>query len=162
MKALAVPLVLAVLLLASGCRGDDGETGATATPEAPGSSVTVSQAGKQATVRVEIAATTPERQQGLMFRTEMDEDAGMLFLFPRDVQIGFWMRNTQIPLDIAYIAADGTVLEVRQAKPLDETVLTPAKPYRYVLEVNQGWFERQGMGAGAMVTLPAGLPAATE
>lgn len=147
--------LLALLAFGAGC--GDGD-------DSPGDSlkVTVSQGGKTASVRIEVAATSSERQQGLMLRQEMAEDAGMLFLFPRDVRVGFWMRNTYLPLDIAYISADGAVLEIRAAKPLDETVLTPAKPYRYVLEVNQGWLERHGLGVGAQVELPAGLPTATE
>jgi uncharacterized membrane protein (UPF0127 family) len=113
-------------------------------------------------VTVEVASTGSQRQQGLMLRQEMAEAEGMLFLFPRDVQIGFWMKDTYLPLDIAYISAEGEVLEIRQAKPLDETVLTPEKPYRFVLEVNQGWFERHTLSVGATVKFPAGLPTATE
>lgn len=124
--------------------------------------VVVSQGGVSTEVRVEVAATLDERQRGLMFRKELAEDAGMLFLFGRDVQTGFWMRNTYLPLDIAYIGADRRVIEIKQGKPLDETPLTPGEKYLYVLEVNAGWFERHGMGPGAMVTLPGGLPAATD
>lgn len=138
--------------VAIGCHGgDDGDS-------LKASSVTISQGETSHAVSVEIAATVTQRQQGLMFRQELAEDAGMLFLFAEDVRIGFWMRNTYVPLDIAYIGADGRVQEIRQAKPLDETVLTPTEPYRYVVEVNQGWFERHGLGVGATVALPDGLP----
>lgn len=109
-------------------------------------------------VHVEVAATLAQRQQGLMFRTQLGEDEGMLFLFDRDVQTGFWMRNTLVPLDIAYIGANLQVNEVKQGTPLDETPLVPAGRYRYVLEVNQGWFERHGLGPGARIELPEGLP----
>jgi uncharacterized membrane protein (UPF0127 family) len=136
------------------CDGGNGDTGQATF------AVRLSQGDNAATVTVEIAATTTERQQGLMFRQEMAEDAGMLFLFPTDARGGFWMRNTYIPLDIAYIGGDGRVQEIRAAQPLDETNLVPAQPYRYVLEVNQGWFERHGMGIGARVELPEELPAA--
>ena len=120
----------------------------------------VAQNGIEETVRVEAAATPSQRQQGLMFRDHLDEDKGMIFLFPAQSAGGFWMRNTYVALDIAYIGADGRVQEIRAATPLDETPLTPAQPYRYVLEVNQGWFERHGLGVGAQVTLPEGLPVA--
>ena len=120
--------------------------------------IEITQGEARAAVTVEIAATPSQRQQGLMFREELAEDAGMLFLFLGDNRGGFWMRNTYVALDIAYIGADGRVQEIRAAKPLDETNLVPAQPYRYVLEVNQGWFERHGMGVGAQVTLPEGLP----
>lgn len=124
--------------------------------------IVVSQGEARAAVRVEVAATLDERQRGLMFRQELAEDAGMLFLFGREVQTGFWMRNTYVPLDIAYIGADQRVIEVKQGKPLDESPLTPDGPYRFVLEVNAGWFERHGMGPGAVVALPDGLPPATD
>jgi len=118
--------------------------------------VTQGDAAREAVV--EIAATPSERQQGLMFRQELGEDAGMLFLFPVDSRGGFWMRNTYVPLDIAYISAAGEVQEIREGQPLNETSLTPAMPYRYVLEVNQGWFAKHGLGVGATVFLPEGLP----
>jgi len=124
--------------------------------------VVVSQGGVSAEVRVEVAATLDERQLGLMFRQELAEDAGMLFLFAREVQTGFWMRNTYVPLDIAYIGADRRVIEIQQGKPLDETPLTPGGKYLYVLELNAGWFESHDMGPGAVVTLPGGLPPASD
>ena len=136
---------------------------ATLEPVADGTFVVkLSQGGSSANVRVEIAATAAERQLGLMYRTEIAEDAGMLFLFPRVGQGGFWMRNTLIPLDIAYIGADLKVIDIKHGVPLDETPLTPSAPYLYVLEVNGGWFERHGMGPGAVVTLPGGLPTPTD
>ena len=140
----------------------DGGSEAAPAPELPPETfeVRVTQGDSEASVTVEIAATSGQRQQGLMHRKEMDEDAGMLFLFPSDLRGGFWMRNTYIPLDIAYIGADGKVQEIRAAKPLDDTNLVPAQSYRYVLEVNQGWFERHALGVGAMVELPEGLPPA--
>ena len=144
--------VLFVMMVAA-CRDSDAST-------TPIFDLVVAQGETSETVKVEIAATGSQRQQGLMFRQQLAEDAGMLFLFPADSGGGFWMRNTYVPLDIAYIAADGTVMEVRAAKPLDETPLTPAGRYRYVLEVNQGWFERHGLGPGAKITLPEGLPTA--
>lgn len=122
-------------------------------------SIVVSSGASNSTVTVEIARTEKQREQGLMLRQTMDEDAGMLFLFAADTTVGFWMRNTYLPLDIAYIDASGKVLEVRKGQPLEETGLTPKTPYRYTLEVNQGWFERRGFGPGSTVTLPMDLPA---
>jgi uncharacterized protein len=95
-----------------------------------------------------------------MERESMPENHGMLFLFPEDVRIGFWMKNTPLPLTIAYISSTGEVLELKDGQPFDETILTPARPYRHTLEVNQGWFERNGFGVGDQVTLPANLPPA--
>ena len=143
--------VIFVMMIAA-CR-DNGDGGNTKYFD-----LKVAQNGVEQTVKVEIASTPGERQQGLMFRDHLDEEKGMLFIFPGPSAGGFWMRNTYVALDIAYIGADGRVQEIRAAVPLDETPLTPAQPYRYVLEVNQGWFERHGMGVGAQVTLPEGLP----
>lgn len=116
--------------------------------------LTIEQGTARAQVTVEVADTPQQRAQGLMYRRALEPDAGMLFIFPSDSRSGFWMRNTYIPLDIAYISADFTILEIRAGTPLDETVLTPAAPYRYVLEVNRGWFEARGLGVGARVIIP--------
>ncbi|MCC6381730.1 MAG: DUF192 domain-containing protein [Dehalococcoidia bacterium] len=141
-------------MVACSC-GDDGSTTLT-----PARTIAVEGGGHSERLQVELATTEKAREQGLMFRQSLEEDRGMLFLFPTDVTVGFWMKNTYVPLTIAYLAADGTVLEVREGKPLDETVLTPARPYRMVLEVNQGWFARHGLGVGATVRVPADLPKA--
>jgi uncharacterized membrane protein (UPF0127 family) len=155
MNGLDLVRLVFVLFVAVAC---DGTNDSAATPTPPPPLVTIAQDSIRASVKVEIAATEAQRELGLMNRKSMDEDAGMLFTFPNDVNIGFWMKNTLIPLDIAYIDASGRVLEVHQAKPLDETVLYPKTPFRYALEVNQGWFERHGLGLGATVTLPSNLP----
>lgn len=150
MREMVLPFVYVLILVA--CARDD------TTPHQY--QVTVADDDSSRTVQVEVAATPQQRQQGLMWRQELDPDWGMLFVFPGPSAGGFWMRNTYVPLDIAYIGIDGTVQEIRAAKPLDETVLTPTLPYRYVLEVNQGWFEEHGLGVGSKVTLPENLPQA--
>lgn len=152
MKLQANLIFVIFVMMVAACRDGDGSVGRSY-------DLRVSQEGREVSIRVEVASTPEERQKGLMHRDHLDEDAGMLFLFAADGRGGFWMRNTLVPLDIAYVGADGRVQEVRAAKPLDETILTPAAPYRYVLEVNQGWFERHGLGVGALLTLPDGLPA---
>lgn len=138
----------------------DGASGADSPVSLPTQDITVSDNTIEEELTVELATTPSERQQGLMFRQQMDEDRGMLFLFP-EVQgegHGFWMRNTYIPLTIAYLDADGTVLKLIDGKPLDETILRPQVPYYAVLEVNQGWFERHGLGVGSVVHLPGDAP----
>lgn len=150
LRSILLPFVYVLILVA--CARDD------TTPHQY--QVTVSDGDSSRVVQVEIAATPQQRQQGLMWRQALDPDWGMLFVFPGFSGGGFWMRNTYVPLDIAYIGADGTVQEIRAAQPLDLTILTPAKPYRYVLEVNQGWFEEHGLGVGSTVLLPANLPEA--
>ncbi|MXX19516.1 MAG: DUF192 domain-containing protein [Dehalococcoidia bacterium] len=121
--------------------------------------VTSADGESSVTLTVEIANRSDQRQRGLMFRESMDELAGMLFVFAGDRSGGFWMRNTLIPLDIAYLGADGTVLEIVHGMPLSLDILTPTLPYRYTLEVNGGWFERQGLGVGDVVAIPAGVEA---
>jgi hypothetical protein len=115
--------------------------------------------GAAATVRVELAITPEQVQTGLMHRESMDEDAGMLFVFDPPSHIGFWMKDTLIPLDIAYIDSAGTIKEIHRGEPLNETLLRPALPYWYVLEVNAGWFERHGLGVGDVATIPASVAA---
>jgi uncharacterized membrane protein (UPF0127 family) len=149
---LAILLLLA--LIAAAC-SDDNPPPAVAAKTYP---ITLTQGGQTAQLNIEVAATELEREQGLMLRQSLADDTGMLFLFPVESTIGFWMKNTYIPLDIAYIDDSGHIAEIREGKPLDETVLTPAKPYHSTLEVAGGWFERHNMTTGAMVTTPSNLP----
>ena len=130
-------------------------------PTLPTREITVTGGGgRTAALTVELATTRAERELGLMFRESLPEERGMLFVFAADEETGFWMENTLIPLSIAYLDDAGEVLEIHDGRPLDETVLWPSRPYRYALEVNQGWFERHGLGVGATVSLPKDLPAA--
>lgn len=154
MPRLLVLLILLLALATVSCSNDDLPKATTFDR----ATVTVSEGGLSAKVNVEIASTEKQREQGLMLRQSMPEDAGMLFLFPTDTTVGFWMRNTYLPLDIAYLDPAGKVLEVRRAQPLDETPLIPLGPYRYTLELNQGWFERHGYGPSAVITLPRSMP----
>ncbi|MEO9255222.1 MAG: DUF192 domain-containing protein [Tepidiformaceae bacterium] len=109
------------------------------------------------TLTVELATTPAQHARGLMFRTDLPDTEGMLFVFNGDQTGAFWMENTYIPLDIAYIDANGVVLGVVYGQPLDLTPLYPPSAYRYVLEVAGGWFERHNMAPGAIIELPATL-----
>lgn len=103
---------------------------------------------------VEVAETLEKQERGLMFRRSMPENEGMLFVYKEPIEMSFWMRNTFIPLDIAFIGADGLILNIHQAHPLDESVLyRSAGSAKYVIETNQGWFARHGLGPGDKVTL---------
>lgn len=103
-------------------------------------------------LRVEIVQTDEERMRGLMFREKLPEDQGMLFVFEAARIQTFWMRNTFIPLDIAFIDADGRIVDIQRMAPLDETQSyhSPA-PVPYVLEVNAGWFEKHALKVGEFV-----------
>lgn len=97
---------------------------------------------------VKIARTGDEHQHGLMEVTDLPDGTGMLFEFDDDRTGGFWMKNTLVPLDIAFIADDGTIVSIFQMEPCAAdpcTIYTPTGPYRRALEVAQGWFERAGV-----------------
>ena len=107
-----------------------------------------------AVVKAEIAAAPEARQQGLMFRQELPEGEGMLFIFEADQILSFWMKNTYIPLTIAFIAWDGRIIDIKDMYPHDETSVTSSRSVRYALEVPQGWFSRTGVQVGDIVKIP--------
>ena len=108
--------------------------------------------GRAVEVSLEVADTPEERARGLMYRNSLAEDSGMLFIFDQDANQSFWMKNTLIPLDMLFIARDGTVVGIHaNATPLSTANITVGKPSRYVLEVPGGWAERHGIAAGARV-----------
>jgi len=107
-------------------------------------------------LHVEIADTPAASQRGLMFRESLDPNAGMLFVFPQPKAAVFYMRNTTIPLSIAYLDSDGLIKEIYDLQPLDETaVQSRSDRIQFAIEVNQGWFERHNITPGHKVT---GLP----
>lgn len=106
------------------------------------------------TVQVQIALTEEEQRQGLMFRESLGEDQGMLFLFPQPKQMRFWMRNTTIALDIGYFNSEGVLKEIYPLYPLDETAVeSRGEDLQIALEVNQGWFARNGIQPGTKLDL---------
>lgn len=121
----------------------------------PISTVTTS-AGERVPVEVEIADTDAERQTGLMGRNVLPENAGMLFVFEGEQTLSFWMRDTLIPLSIAYIDAEGRIVDIQDMQPLDDVPphYVSAEPAQYALEVNQGFFEERGVVVGDTVELP--------
>ena len=104
-------------------------------------------------ITAEIAKTDQERSQGLMHRKKLPDGEGMLFVFDRDQQLSFWMKNTIIPLSIAFIASDGRITEIKDMQPLDENSVRSGRSVRYALEVPQGWFGRAGIKAGDVVII---------
>ena len=155
MRTFCIVLVLLSVLLA-GCASGSSDTGSgTTTAASELRTVTIDASrGKEVEVRVEVADTEPERQLGLMGRTALPEDRGMLFVFDREQQLSFWMRNTLIPLSIAYIDAEERIIDIQDMQPLDETSHPSAEPAMYALEVNQGFFDERGVGVGDEVELP--------
>jgi uncharacterized membrane protein (UPF0127 family) len=109
-------------------------------------------------ITVETARTDEERANGLMFRKTLPDGQGMLFLFDRDQQLSFWMKNTVIPLSIAFITSDGYIVEIKDMQPNDLNSVKSSRSVRYALEVPQGWFRRVNVKAGDRVKIdPAQL-----
>ena len=99
-------------------------------------------------IDAQIAFTPEQRTVGLMFRKEMPQREGMLFVFEQPSVQCFWMMNTLLPLTAAFVADDGTVVNLADMKPMTTDAHCSAKPVRYVLEMNQGWFAKKGIKPG--------------
>ena len=99
-------------------------------------------------IEAQVAASPQERQTGLMHRKEMPAHEGMLFVFEQPATQCFWMKNTLLPLTAAFVADDGTIVNLADMKPQTEDSHCSAKPVRYVLEMNQGWFKKRGIKPG--------------
>lgn len=174
MKWASVIAVVFALLLA-GCGGAaNSQSSAQQTSSATSSSASSTASssvrtmtieasgGKEVKVNVEIADSPAEQEVGLMHRKSMGKDHGMLFVFPDSRIRYFWMKNTLIPLSIAYIGPDQRIINMLDMKPVREQTVSDfrlpryasAKPAMYALEVNQGFFEEHGVEAGNKVRLP--------
>ena len=100
-------------------------------------------------LKVEIADTSKLRSKGLMFRKSLDEDKGMLFIFNKVKVVSFWMKNTFIPLSVAFINEDFKIIHIEDMSPLDEeTIHTSLVSIKYAIEVNQGWFKKNDIKIG--------------
>ena len=138
----AVRLTLLFLVLAVACR-----IGAAAAQP-----LTIHAGGSTYKFEVELATTPAERAQGLMFRKAMAANAGMLFLYPSEQQVAFWMKNTLIPLDMLFLKADGSIAHIaHNAVPLDETPIDSGAPVKAVLEVKGGTAAALGIKEGDRV-----------
>lgn len=167
MRRLVAPLLLFVSIVA--CGGDDEPSPAarppsfgTLTPGAAepsppfGRGEVVLSGDEETTIPVLVAETTDQQQIGLMGQTDLPDDAGMIFLFEGEQQGGFWMKNTLIPLSIAYASADGTIVDILDMEPCEADpcqVYTPSAPYSQALEVNLGAFDDWGIEEGDRLTL---------
>ena len=104
-------------------------------------------------LHIELADSPFKRSLGLMYRKKLEPDVGMLFVFPNSEQRSFWMKDTHIPLSIAYIDEKGIITNIENMDPLDVTGVKSSKPCKYALEVNQGWFEKNGISAGDKIKI---------
>ena len=102
-------------------------------------------------IRAEVASNYETRARGLMYRKELAPNAGMLFVFPHPAVQCFWMRNTLIPLSIAFIADDGLIIDIIDMTPMTENSHCSSSPVRLALEMEQGWFAKRGITIGKKI-----------
>ncbi|WP_424192491.1 DUF192 domain-containing protein [Ampullimonas aquatilis] len=107
-------------------------------------------------IQAEVAQTYAQRAKGLMFRETMGSNQGMVFVFDKKEASCMWMKNTLIPLSVAFLDDDGTILNIEDMQPQTETNHCARAPMRYALEMNLGWFKNKGIKSGSKI---AGLPA---
>ena len=145
--------VVLALLLWSGCKDDSSRR----------TTYRELRIGKTK-VYAEIAHSPEDRTRGLMHRQNLPPDYGMLFVYDKPQKLSFWMKNTHIPLSIAFIKEDGTISNIVQMSTYDgrPDYMLPSyssqEPVQYALEMPQGWFEKNGIEAGNKVTFPSSLP----
>jgi uncharacterized protein len=106
-------------------------------------------------IKAEVAATPAEREQGLMFRERMGPNEGMVFLFEGPASVCMWMKNTLIPLSVAFIDENGKIINIEDMQPQTTDSHCAKKQIRYALEMNRGWFKQKNIKAGSIVD---GLP----
>ncbi|WP_404926505.1 DUF192 domain-containing protein [Mesorhizobium sp. ORM16] len=111
--------------------------------------------GGERSFSVEIADTSAELDAGLMFREEMADDHGMLFVFEEPRNLSFWMKNTPMPLDLIFVGQDGRVRAIKQGMPQSEAMISPSEPARFVLELKAGTAARSGIEDGDLLRHPA-------
>ena len=114
------------------------------------------------TLTTELAVTARQQQTGMMFRTNIPEDEAMLFVYPQPQRVGFWMKNTSVPLSIAYIDRNGIIQEIYPLQPLNtNAVVSRSGQIQFMLETSQGWFQRKGISTGAVIRTDRGSLART-
>ncbi|MHB9112541.1 MAG: DUF192 domain-containing protein [Thermoleophilia bacterium] len=148
--AVCPPLLVAFLFLAwaTGCGDSPDSSSPITTAPADARVVFIAADGRKAELKVEVARTESERASGLMKRDKLAADSGMIFVWDGPTQGGFWMKDTYIPLSIAFISEDGAILDIQDMQPLDLANHVPSAPYIYTVEANQGWFAQHGIRVG--------------
>lgn len=111
-------------------------------------------------IRAEIANTPESRTSGLMFRRQLADSSGMIFVFPQPRRVSMWMKNTLIPLSVAFIDAQGRIVNIEEMQPHSEQTHSSDGKATYALEMNQGWFKKRGIRKGQQVSGLDKLPAA--
>ena len=164
MNRARIAIAISVALVLAACGSDDGGTGSTSPTDPPGlTRITfVNKDGINVDLLVEVADDGAERAKGLMLRESLPEDQGMLFVFEDESEHGFWMKDTLIPLSIAFVEGEGKVIDIQDMEPRDETIHKADEPYLYAVEANRGWFVRNGIGPRSQVRLARTAPTGTS
>lgn len=110
-----------------------------------------------AKLKVKLAVTGEQMAKGLMDVAEMPEDEGMLFCYPEEKILTFWMKSTPIPLSIAFIDRDKKIIQIEDLEPYDEASVHSDRPAKWALEANQGWFDRNNISIGDKINIPGRL-----
>ncbi len=139
MKRFLAPCLAAALLVAAPARAQLG----------PLPRVELSLGMRQ--IHAELADSVPARMQGLMYRTSLEPNSGMLFVYERPAMECMWMKNTLIPLSVAFIDEAGKIINIESMQPQTESSHCTERPASYALEMEQGWFARNGIGEGAVL-----------
>jgi uncharacterized membrane protein (UPF0127 family) len=141
-KTLATSVLVFAVLVAGGPARAQGDAGQPQRLQA------ITLTAGMHNIRAEVALTPDQRQKGLMHRRDLGTHEGMLFVFEAPSPQCFWMKNTPTPLTIAFLDDDGSIVNLADMKPFDESSHCSAKPVRFVLEMNQGWFAKRGLKPG--------------
>jgi hypothetical protein len=150
-----VLLGAAVVFAALGCdRGAPPPTATTNEAEQPQRLPTATLRVGDIALVVEVAKGRDEQAKGMMFRRRLGPDEAMFFVFDRQTNLAFWMKNTSVDLDLAYVAADGRIVQTERMKAFDTSLVYSREPARFALEVPAGWLEAHGIEVGAQVTIP--------
>jgi uncharacterized membrane protein (UPF0127 family) len=144
--------VLALLLCS--CAAQDGSAQGRAKKLAAETLLVTKADGRTVSLSAEIAANDEDRGRGLMFRKTLSDGEGMLFVFESDQRLSFWMKNTTVPLSIAYVSSDGRIIEIKDMEPLSLAPVESERSVRFALEVPRGWFARAGAAAGDTLSIP--------
>jgi uncharacterized protein len=166
-------LVVGLVAFTVGCPAADDRAAGTDSQVAPGAATTAAPDATEVvprppsgrawvifgadTVVAEIAATADERAQGLMYREEVPDGTGMLFVFQDNAHRAFWMANTYVPLDIAYMDPSYRIVDIVQMEPLVTETYPSSGPAMFALEVRQGWFEENGIRVGDQAEIVFGI-----
>lgn len=151
LRIVSSALILALALVAGGCKED-----ATPAAEPLGADAWFPFKIGGVAVKLQVVVRPMEMQQGLMHRTVLGDDEGMLFVYPEPSGRSFWMRNVTIPLDIGFFSPDGVLREVQAMNPLDENRVTSySSDIQFAVEMNQGWYRANGVKPGAKLDMEA-------